>query len=822
MDGLDVTRENARNTEHAWRDRAQEAAAHQEAAAGMGPPPGLGGPRGTGGGRGTPVYVTGASGEFLNQVSQSWGTPGGAVEERRSAFDPVLNDQRAVAELSRQMVEDLRTTSNMVLTEQANAARAMVSLAQDMRVIRQEERDHMQGLLDTMTTHSTQQLQMAQAIQTAYVSGGGAPYAAIMPPVTSGSPHPGRRGGGGGGAGAYPASHGFGGHPGMFHHGHLPPHSTLGGMRRTFFRGVTQRFGIPAAQAAGTAPTAVQSLVSNVAGPMSGAGMRAIPIVGSAIAVANGVVDAMDWLSQQRKANAQYQQIYSGDNFGLSDTIQGLFGGDVNTGSGQRAAGLAFRMSQTFSPGGLAGEDADKLFQGVSSLGFNNDARRKQMGFATDMYRREGMSVDDSLQLINVSARYANQSLAGVADGLKAVSKAAKETGQSAKMLRDTFTSYYGSALAGGAGASASSIAQSMTLSTAGVSRDLAGANMSPMLSNPMYLQQVATAGGMTSGQLQSQMAQGNFRAFTGPAQKVLDQRMLGTMDPSVRKRFTDLVKEYGGNDVVAKGPGAISRIATDLMGDKGWNVYAARSALQSIGVDTSAMNDQQVAEFFVGQMTSGGMDAQAKDQQEKNRPKDIRGQIKDHGATDFYFESKNKMGFTTSKPVMTYLEQQKKTGKSDPAMEAAIRQFGGKDQKVQVQTKQGVRVVSLSEAMRDYPDQVSTGSAIVAEGDNKGKKLSEVTGVVATGVVPGKNGVPDTAKQNAKSGDKVEDFENKQGAQDILTGKSTGEGGGGGVVRVEPSPELARLFNFSTTGNVTVDQSAAQGVPPTVQGPVR
>jgi hypothetical protein len=27
-------------------------------------------------------------------------------------------------------------------------------------------------------------------------------------------------------------------------------------------------------------------------------------------------------------------------------------------------------------------------------------------------------------------------------------------------------------------------------------------------------------------------------------------------------------------------------------------------------------------------------------------------------------------------------------------------------------------------------------------------------------------------------------------------------------------------MFNFNTTGNVTVDQSAAQGVPPTVMGP--
>jgi hypothetical protein len=652
----------------------------------------------------------------------------------------------------------------------------------------------------------------------------------VHPPVTSGSPMPRRTrraapgtppGGPAGGGGP-----GGGGGGGGFVPTPTPrPHATtLRGMRRQFFNAVNQQYGIPAANAARATPTVAQGMVSNIGVPLGAVGMRAVPVVGAGMAIAGGVVDAMEWLTEQRKANAQYQQIYSGDNFGLSDTIQGLFGGDANTGSGQRAAGFNFRVSQLFSHGGLTGEDADRLFQGVSSLGFNNDERRNQLGFATQMYKREGMSVDDSLQLINVSARYANQSLAGVAEGLQSVSKAAQETGQSAKALRDTFTSYYGSALAGGAGASSSAIAEAMTMSTTGTSRQLAGANLSPMLNNQMYLQQIATGAGMTSGQLQSQMAQGNFRAFTGSAQKILDQRMLGTMDPSVRKRFTELVGEFGGNKAVAEGPGAISRIATELMGDRGWNVYAARSALQSIGVDTSAMNDQQVAEFFVSQMTSGGIDAQAKKQQEENRPKDISGQVDEYGVSDFQRENMGPgMGvapgsrFSQSKSASAYVERQKATGKTDPAMEAAIKQFGGKDQKVKVQTKQGPRIVTLSEAIRDYSDQISTGSAIIAEGENEGKKISEVTGVVSTGVTPGKGGVPDTAKKDATSGQTVEDFEQGRDVSDVVSGR-----GSGGVIRVEPSPELARLFNFSTTGDITVNQSAAQGVPPTVQGPIR
>lgn len=820
-----MSRDNARNTEHAWRDRAAESGAHQAAAAGQGPPPGLGGTRSGGRGGGNPVYVTGASSAFLDQVAQAWGIPhppSGAEARGASALDPVISDQRAITELSRQVTEDLRVTASMVLDTQANAARAMSSLAQDMRTIRQEERDHMQALLDLMSSHSEQQLRVAESIQHAY-GGLGVVSVADTGGATSGSPAPPQAPPGGGGRRPRPPVTRRGATTPRYHA------TTLRGLRRNLFQGINQRFGVPAAGMGATpggvggVPTVAQRLVTGIAGPMSSVGIRGIPIVGTGIAAVNGIVDAMEWLTEQRAANAQYQQIYGGDNFGLSDTIQGLFGGDVNTGSGQRAAGFNFKMSQLFSPGGLTGDDSDKLFQGVSSLGYNNDERRQQLHFATGMYKKQGMSVDDSLRLIQVSAQYANQSLAGVADGLTQVSKAAQVTGQSAKTLRDQFTSYYGAALAGGAGASASSLAQAMTLSTSGMSRQLAGANMTPMLTNPMYLQQVASGAGMTSGQLQSQMAQGNFMSFAGSAQKILDQRMLGVMDPSVRRQLTQLVKEYGGNKVVAEGPGAISAIATELMGNKSWNVYAARSALQSIGVDTSAMNDQQVAEFFVAQTTSGGMGAQAKEQQEKNKPKDVTKQIEEHGVSDFAIKSgqpgtlKGGVGFG-SEARMEYLERQKKTGKSDPAMEAAITQFGGKAPKITVQTKQGQRVVTLSEAIRDYGDQISSGSAIIAEGEYKGKKISEVTGVTTTGVVPGKGGTPNTAKENAKSGQTTEEFEKSGGGK----WDPFGDKGNGGVIRVEPSPELARLFHFSTTGNVTVDESAAQGVPPTVNGPVK
>jgi hypothetical protein len=249
--------------------------------------------------------------------------------------------------------------------------------------------------------------------------------------------------------------------------------------------------------------------------------------------------------------------------------------------------------------------------------------------------------------------------------------------------------------------------------------------------------------------------------------------------------------------------------------------VYAARSALQSIGVDTSAMNDQQVTEFFVSQMTSGGIDAQAKGKMKENAPQSVKKQREEHGGiTEFDWgfvgmKSQSKFGF---KANSEYKKLQDRTGKTDPGIEAAITQFGGREDRIKVQTKQGARIVTIDEAIRDYSDQISSGSAIVASGENAGKKISEVTGVTTTGVVPGKDGVENTAKQNAKSGIKTEDY-------DTIMGKDKENANGtaaGGTVTIEPSPELARLFNFKTTGNLSVDQSAAQGVPPTVNGPIR
>jgi hypothetical protein len=225
--------------------------------------------------------------------------------------------------------------------------------------------------------------------------------------------------------------------------------------------------------------------------------------------------------------------------------------------------------------------------------------------------------------------------------------------------------------------------------------------------------------------------------------------------------------------------------------------------------------------------MTSGGIGAQTKEQQEKNRPKDIRNALKNSTQAPYEGQAVKDFGLAAKLPgkisgIGAYSERQEKTGKTDPGIEAAIKHFGTTNTKIQVQTKQGVRVVTMDEAVRDYADQISSGSAIVADGENKGKKVSEVTGVTTTGVVPGKDGVPNTATEDAKSGMTTEAVEIRDKLVGVFGGDEGKKGKNSGVLRIEPSPELAKLLNFKATGNVDVDTSAAQGVPPAVNGPVK
>jgi hypothetical protein len=574
-----------------------------------------------------------------------------------------------------------------------------------------------------------------------------------------------------------------------------------------------------------------------------GGALRAAPYVGTAIMGAEAVNDTAKWFTNQRAANAPYQNIYGGQNFSLGGAVGTLFGDNTDrSGFSNRMQEFGFTLGQRFG-GGMTGQMSQEAFRGVSSLGYMGNQRGGALDFVSQEYKQLGMSVGQSLQLLQVSAQHANSSLAGVSQGLQTVTQAAAATGQSAAALQQIYGNNYSAALGAGFGSGSGNLATALTMSGAGVSRDLAGLNYTAAFSNPGMMNMLAAQGGMTPGQMIGQLNNGNTRAYTKPLQQVINRNMLGTMTQGVRDQFQSLVGQAGGNTAVAQSPGAQRSIAVALMQNQNWNIYAARQALANSGVDTSQLDDSQVTEAFVANLAGAGPDAQAqktnsdstihpatsadKSNAGKNsflgqyesklsQVGDIGGNTStwDHFTSLWGGDSQERSYMSARNSLGAYKDMMGATGKIDPAIEAAISKLGNSgDARVQVQTKSGARVVTLAEAIAHYSDQLSSGNAVVMNaGDQSGLRISQVTGVTDQGFIPGQNGSKDTTTSTDTSiGQSLSDYQKANPS----TGSANGSSAPTGTVNISPSPELMRLFNFTSSGNVNIQGAAAAGVPP-------
>lgn len=828
-----------------------------------GPTPPTGSSLGSGSNGPIPVVVEAGSPQFLNSLASSLGMDQGeGGQGPANSMSVILRSQQAVLQASKTIVDNMQRASDMI----SRFTQDQMKWAADMRTARQDEAAHMAQMLSMMT--------MAQ------MGGGG-----MAPGMGWGGP-------GGGGPGGMPLG-GFPGYPIPPQPGSSSPRAgggysvvqgqtTLGNLRQRASTYLHQTMGAGAPggpvlraqyNAGGNLShytwtrngrtmrvspgssrlpqlqriVANRAMISNIAGGFAQGGMmgalRGTPYVGLAVAAGEAANDAAIWLTNQRAANAQYQSIYGGENFTVGGVMNGIgafFGGssDDRSGISQRIQEQGFVLQNRFGGGGMTEEMSRQAFQGVSQLGYNGQQRGSSLQFIAEEYEKLGMSVQESLELVRISAQHANSSLSGVAQGLDTVTRAAAATGQNAQMVRQSYISNYSASLGAAMGAGSGSLATALTMAGIGNNRDLAGLNFGQVFDNPGMMNLLAGQSGRTVGQIQASVANGDIRAFTRPLQQRLEQSMISSMNQRGRDDLRSLVGKYGGNSAVARSQGAQRAIVNELKASGNWNVYAMRQALANVVGDTSGMDDTQVGMAFVATLTGAGPDAQAQEAEGKNQitPLSKSDMVGSSGRSKFVnkFIGDNNgsvlgtwggaitelFGGTSAarnedRAVVTnseaYSSYQSKTKSSNPAIEALLTKFGANtDVRVQVQTKQGPRVVTIDEAIKHFSDQISSGQAIVMNaGESSGLSLAEATGVRVGGFKPGQNGTVDSTLRDAPVGQSIEDWQ-KANPQ-----KGTA-GGPVGTVTVSPSPELRRLFNFTGTGGVNIEGAASAGRPPT------
>lgn len=850
-----MPRKNDRLTEYAFRQRNEEAAAHQDRAAGItrggfGGGGGGGGGTGAAGGRPLRVQIVGGEREFFDALRQAMGFTSdggrtgasggmGDMSGISSQFQAVLSDQQAISQMSKQITSDLQLAVNMVTGYQATVARQMGAYTNDLTNLRRQETQHVQSLVNMLSGAASALTNAARSgtLGNAPAGSGGGGGQRVPPAgAPGGAPIP------GGGGSQIPQP---GGAPTQSPHRPQQAHTTLGTLRNNIMNAAVKSAGGPDSVNGRALQIGMQR------GPL--AGLKATPIVGPMVEAGEIVNNGAQWVTAQRARSAPYQSIYGGQNFSAGGALSQL--GSMITGNpsndtsgfGQRMAEEGFVLAQRFT-GGMTSGMSRQAFQGVSNLGYAGDQRSNALDFMSNSYKQLGTSIGQSLQVVQIAAQNSNQALGGLSDNLNAVSQAASATGQNAGALRQNFIGNYQSALQGGLGSGSGSVAQAITNTTVGTNRDFANLNMQGLLSNPVLMQQVAAQGGMSLGQLEAQTATGNTGAFTKNLSAIMNQRLTGTMDQNVRNTLSQAVKSAGGNASVAQSPGSQYDIAIKLMQNRDWNVQGARQTLSTMGVSTQGMSDEQVAEYYVSTVTSGGLGAQANAQNKANGLQNLSGNVRGAAANgtggssvigglkaqqgknspsieDFVSQlwggdGNVKNAKSLNNIIGAYQGYEGKYGKSNPAIDSAIKDLGtGAGTQIRVRTQSGDQVVSMADAIKYYSDQISNGSALVEGGPQNGKRLSEVTGVTVPGFVPGKNGQPNSSANKAIAG-VGESWSQYQKDNPNQPGNAASQGAQKvGTVTVSPSAQLMQMFNWSSTGGVDISGSTAAGLPPALSG---
>ena len=806
-------------------DQARAAAeTNQQRAAGSPPD----GPRDFGlrGGNGNPINVRIVDGQqqFFDSLKAAIGGSEGERQRRADDTQAMIESSQAVAEAARQIGEEVRNLATLMNDTQAQTANQFHSMTNFIR---------------QMQAHNQTQLsQLMTALQSGMGGGGGLPGG----------------GGHGGGAPGHPHSH-----PGYnFQTGQFTSYGGIQGRTRAGIANTINRYLGTGSFGSAANPAAQRRAAqfSRIAGGIAHGGLRGglsrVPGIGLGIAAAEGVNNGMEWLTNEAAQNSRYQSIYAGDNTSVGGFFSGvgaLFGGSTDDRSGiaNRMAETGFMLGNRFSPGGMNEEQSRAAFQGVSQLGYVGAQRDQNLQFIQRAYKNLGMDPRETMQYNQLQSQFGQNNLDSLYQSLENVSKAAQRTSQSAEVLRKSFVGNYQAALTGGAGASSTGLAGAMTMMTAS-NRDLAGVSYGAgVLSNPLL--QYAGAGmiGMTPGQVQGQAAQGNpFPQLA--SQQALTSSMLNQAVPSsVMNRMNQLIAGKGGREKVQASGGAQYDIATDLIQHPEWNTEAVRMAMQMAGVSGIDQNSspEQVAEAFINYQAGNDFKKQASglsDQysvktlgqgNESDTFKKYQSDLSDRQnketatGSNWFSGTGNDIlgmfGIDTRSDEQTAIDQGNTTanaykdlqknrgnnGLSDPGIEAAISRFGSDpNMKIRVQTKEGDKVVSLADAIKYYPDQLTKGSASIASTDpslNK-KRIGDVTGVKDVNVGP-----MDDSSKSQTFGDSADQWDKDNPVKGTT---DSGDSGGNGKVTISLSPEVARLFNVTGSG-VNIDSAAAAGVPP-------
>lgn len=574
---------------------------------------------------------------------------------------------------------------------------------------------------------------------------------------------------------------------------------------------------------------AVSSAALRLGGASSVMGMlRAVPEIAAPIAVAEAAWKGGNFIGNQRAANAAYQSIYGPGTSGF-DQRMSLLGGRI--GNSLNNLGSMFG----FSSGGLSDSDYQKAFKGISALGYSGDRRSQAMNFTTKNFNSMGMSVDESLQLAGVNAQKASENFTQLSDQLKQVSTMAQQAGQNADVFRQKFIQAYSTGVQGGLGPAAGPLAVANTANTVGLGRQFSGMNLSSMYST-MGGQQVLASSMGYSNVLSYDLASSQNPMVMAQGQQNMLNRMLNAAGgPDVEQLVLQQIDKVGGKAAVVQDTsgGLALKVATAVqkINPNALNTWSIQSAFAAAGVTNYPTDPQGLAIYYIKWLAN-----------------DKQGIVKQVAAQEKAVDQK-----VISKVAPGDAALAKKYGagvgqfraiSGGNVVEDPILKEMQSDQinNVIVQTKNGQATVSLTEAEGKFRDQLTKGTAIIADGLKKGQTVGQAYGTEVsahykdtTGTAAPKDALLSSAEmnwlqQNGIDVSQLSPSDQKKlfnAAKKGLTGvkkealklNSEKSSGATGQIYVSMTPALAKYLNITGSQNVIVNNAAQNNSVPGISG---
>ena len=463
----------------------------------------------------------------------------------------------------------------------------------------------------------------------------------------------------------------------------------------------------------------------------------------------------------------------------------------------------------------LGAENYNELFNETTKMGERGGIREASITEGARIMGG-GANMQQTMSVIE-TARTTGQSLQGLASAIASVNKVARESMVSAAAARDVFIQNYQAissmmAVSGSAnGAKSAATAISQAVASQGAAYQ--GTSYTGTYSTNMQYY-LAARNGMTGPQfaLAQSKNPGMYQASVGAEV----QRVLDSLTPagkrSIRKIVGDYLATKGGNYVAEiDNPQIFSQILSE-----GYHPILIQQVLSRFGISTP---DEKTAMATAVQMftkeSAGARSIEAqKATTEKYSmegasgatPRDIR-----LGQT--MVEGEGNKNMASRSLYSAYVKQSdSKGGQRYPVVEELLRRT--KDgslstgAKVLVKTKDGGRVVSLADAIKNFPDQLQNGSATLLD-DNLNQSVGDFLGLPA-GIT---SGTAASASASSKAGISEDEWRKTQSK---AAAKKSGQSAGDTKVTIDLTDEVKRYFKVvsagtdTSLGNSTWDQNSA------------